>query len=332
MVSGIRSLKDLPVNEAVVLIRKDALDVFIQSNATSLGAKNSDRILAHKLAPVQVAINRILALSTGLPSFDYFLAAPSPRERLDGFQRECTEKVRAMPTSMLAYTPPPDPPPLDLIDRKRLGISDGEIVLLSGAAVDKLVPALLDCWARILAAVPEARLVLVPFNPAWGGRLFNRTLRHRLRVAFAPHGVSTDRVVLLDERHPRDVNQLLKLADIFLGSFPHAGATWLMKAIYFGVPPVVRGGPWLRGTGDQSFVRSVGLPELVGEETEDYVAVAVRLASDPAFRAEMRRRLAATRDTASFLEPESHSLQFADVIEALLAESGLLVAPEELAA
>lgn len=51
-----------------------------------------------------------------------------------------------------------------------------------------------------------------------------------------------------------------------------------------------------------SLLRAAGLPELVTQSTEEYEALAVALASDPAQLHAFRQRLAATRDSCALFD------------------------------
>ena len=51
----------------------------------------------------------------------------------------------------------------------------------------------------------------------------------------------------------------------------------------------------MRGRLASGILRRAGLHELIAASDEDYVALAVRLAKDAAYRAEIRERIAASR-------------------------------------
>ncbi|TMH83033.1 MAG: hypothetical protein E6H47_13295, partial [Betaproteobacteria bacterium] len=68
-----------------------------------------------------------------------------------------------------------------------------------------------------------------------------------------------------------------------------------MLAVACGLPIVTREGRFLRGRLASGILKRMGLPELVGQSEEDYVALAVKLARDTEYRAHIRERMAASR-------------------------------------
>jgi predicted O-linked N-acetylglucosamine transferase (SPINDLY family) len=100
---------------------------------------------------------------------------------------------------------------------------------------------------------------------------------------------------------PQEGNQILLQADVYLGSFPHGGATSAMLALVHGVPVAARETPWFRGTSDPSLLRSMGLKELIGADNQGFIDVAVRLGLDSAWRHDVKARIAARIGRAPFL-------------------------------
>src|SRR5262249_20272953 len=146
-------------------------------------------------------------------------------------------------------------------------------------------------WARVLAAVPQSRIVL-----QYRG-LDEPTTQTALRRIFAAHGVESDR---LDFRPGSAHPELLARygeCDIALDSVPYCGMTTTCEAIWMGVPVVtLPTGPLPFQRHGIAVLTTLGLPELIARDADDYLAIAVALARDPArlaaLRASLRARMA----------------------------------------
>ncbi len=219
--------------------------------------------------------------TTGGAQVDYYFTGNYYKAR--GFDAEFTEQCLAVndvgfgfsfpePRNAAEETP-------ELYSRAQLA-GDSRIVLTSGANFSKLHPELLQAWASILAACPEACLVLYPFPPHYG---YNKSaiVQHILRH-FAVLGDGIHRVKLLDSIPGRQkVMQVIRHADLALDSFPYPGVTTIVDTVEAGVPIVSLEGRTLRSSQSASILRSLGLGELLARDTGEYIEKAVALIRDP---------------------------------------------------
>ena len=91
---------------------------------------------------------------------------------------------------------------------------------------------------------------------------------------------------------------IYEVLDVALDTFHYAGGTTTCDALCMGVPVVSLAGQTAVGRGGVSILSNVGLPELVADDTEEYVRIAVELARDlsrlGALRASLRERMQAS--------------------------------------
>ena len=96
-----------------------------------------------------------------------------------------------------------------------------------------------------------------------------------------------------------------RLADLFLDTLPYNAHTTASDALWAGVPLVTCLGSTFAGRVAASLVTAAGLPELVTQSLEEYEALALRLAREPALLASIKSKLASNRDTCPLFDTPS---------------------------
>lgn len=280
-------------------IAADGIDVLVDlaghTNAARLG------IFARRAAPVQAHYIGYFA-STGLTEMDYWIgdAQVTPAATDSDF----SERVWRLPRTWMSYDGRAEAPPIAWAPAP-----DGAIRLGSFNNLRKLTPATLRLWARVLRALPEARLVLKTreLGDAANCEYLWRTLEGE--------GVARGRVELIDAgatpdwgSHMDAYNRLDLALDPVGGM---GGATTTCDALWMGVPVITLAGARMASRAASSMVTALGHAEWVAADEVEYVARAVALARDrdalTALRAGARERMAASplcdaRDLARCLE------------------------------
>lgn len=95
-----------------------------------------------------------------------------------------------------------------------------------------------------------------------------------------------------------------RLADLFLDTLPHNAHTTTSDALWAGLPVLTCRGTTFAGRVAASLLQAIGLPDLVTRSLDDYEALALRLAREPALLASLMERLARNRPTP----PALHTL------------------------
>jgi glycosyltransferase involved in cell wall biosynthesis len=285
-------LDGMGTDRAVDIIRAADLDVFLLGVFfQSYG--DVAPIVAHRLAPVQLATSAISPMTTGLGSFDIMISAKvcEPEDA----QAHYVERLHLadLPIQRFDFGDADgDVRAGRALVRARLGISDDTIVLTSGAAQPKLNRRLLEAWVEILGTAPDAVLVIYPFAANWKLRFHARQrLDEMLSAICKERGVDAGRIHILDPIPSEQVSDLLGASDIYLDSFPYAGATTVVEALRTGLPAVALAGDCQRGMQGAMWVREGGLPDLVASTVAEYVGIASRLATDEGARARARQTI-----------------------------------------
>jgi predicted O-linked N-acetylglucosamine transferase (SPINDLY family) len=271
---GWRSIVGVSDEEAAQLIRGDQIDILVDL----AGHTGANRLLAfaRKPAPIQVA-HFGYPDTTGLPTMDYritdaYADPPGTTERY------YTEKLIRLPDVAWCYGPAPgpdvNPPP---------ALDAGHITFGSFNNIPKITGEVIALWARILAAVPDSRLLLLSNGSAWGER--------RICDAFARCGVDRQRIKIVGRLPRQRYLELYRTVDICLDPFPYNGGVTTCDALWMGVPVISLAGNAYVSRQGVSMLSNLGLPELIAATPDAYVEIAVGLASDLARLRELRATL-----------------------------------------
>jgi len=252
--------------DVIKLIRNDKIDILVDL----AGHTDNNRlgVFAERAAPIQVTYLGY-PNSTGLQTVDYRITddITDPRE----YDEVYTENLIRLPGPFLCYKPPEFYP--DIVEPP---VKNNNFVTFgSFNNLAKINEAVVSLWASILNATPRSRLMLKskPFvDPG---------IRTRYEAMFLHHGISSDRLELIDwtldiESHLRLYNKI----DIALDTFPYNGTTTTCEALWMGLPVVTLKGNRHAGRVGASLLHHIGLDNCIGDTRERYQDIALSLAND----------------------------------------------------
>jgi len=156
--------------------------------------------------------------------------------------------------------------------------------------LDKISDAAIVLWSRILADLPEARLVVKHVM------IDDAEVRAALLKRFVANGIAAERVTCLGKTARNDHLLAFADVDISLDPFPQNGGVSTWESLYMGVPVVAKLGNTLSGRVAGAILASVGLTDFVASNDDEYAAIAQRWARRPSdlaiLRQDMRGRIA----------------------------------------
>ena len=158
----------------------------------------------------------------------------------------------------------------------------------------KITPEVFDVWMRLLHQVEGSVLWLLRDNEG---------AERNLRKEAQQRGIDPARLVFADRLPPEEHLARHRLADLFLDTLPYNAHTTASDALWAGLPVLTCMGDAFAGRVAASLLHAVGLPELVTANLDDYEALALKLARDPALLAEIKAKLAHNRDTCAVVRP-----------------------------
>ena len=287
-------------------IDADAIDVLLDL-AGHTGQQRM-RLFAQRAAPVQVTYLGYPG-STGVPNIDWILGDPvvTP-EAADAL---CSERVWRLPHGVFCYAPETDYPFPAMPDE----MATRPLTLASFNNVPKLTPRTLRLWARVLAAVPDARLLLKA--PSFGDASAVAAFSERLRAL----GVDLGRVVFRGPTGLTDMMAEYAEVDMALDPVPYNGGTTSLQAMWMGVPVVTMAGEHFVSRMGASFMTAAGLPEWVARSEDDVVAIAQRMAADRVGLLSLKRGLRARLQALPAWDVVAHTRAMEGAFEAMLNQA-----------
>jgi len=251
-------------------LRSDGIDVAVDLAGHAAGG----RIAALVRAPAPVQLTGFgYPHPTGLLRLDGRLtdAVMDPLDDEAAFGGGCEPPLRLARAAQCyrppADAPPPALPPLFSARRIAFGSLDDPC---------KITPSTASLWAGVLAAMPEARLVLK--DRAAG----SADAREAVVLRLAAAGIDAGRVEFLAAT-ATEVGHLdaYRAVDVVLDTLPWNGAASTCEALWMGVPVVTLAGDRPAGRIGASVLTAAGLGEWIATDREGFTRIATGLAGDP---------------------------------------------------
>jgi len=277
-------------NEDVVkLIRQLNIEVLVDLGGFTTHAR--PEILARRAAPIQVSYLGFPS-TTGASYIDYIIADQTVIP--EGEQKYYAEKVIYLPDS---YQPNDRARKIaeDPASRTELGLPADGFVFCCFNSGFKITPPIFGVWMRLLTQVDDGVLWLLGTNTI---------AEQNFRSEASQRGVSPDRLIFAPQT---DLAQHLarhRLADLFLDT-PYCNAhTTASDALWAGLPVLTCEGGTFASRVAASLLRAIEMPELITHSLEEYEALALKLARDPALLAATKDKLAKNLLTTPLFDTE----------------------------
>jgi predicted O-linked N-acetylglucosamine transferase (SPINDLY family) len=253
-----------------------------------------------RLAPVQCATWQH-PVTTGIQAVDYFISSRIlETEQADAHYSERLVRLEHLPTYYYRL-----PAPAPLRSRRDLGLDNGKTLYLCPQSLFKLHPDFDEFLSGILAADQQGEVLLIEgFQKHW-----TELLMRRFRKTI-PGAV--ERIRVLPRQTTQDFLNLLAAADVILDPIYWSGGITTLDALALGTPIVTLPSEFMRGRVTYACYQQMGVTDCVAATKGEYVDSAVRLGTNPQYRAEVQAKIlaangvlyenaAAVRDMERFL-------------------------------
>lgn len=301
--------------EALAAIRENRIDVLV--NLNGYFGQGRTRLFAQRAAPVQV--NYLGYPGTlGARYMDYIIADQHvlPLDHRAFY----SEKVAYLPNCYQANDRSKQIA-TRIFDRQRCGLPAEGVVFCCFNNVYKITPGIFDCWMRILKHVDGSVLWLLEDSASAAANLARQAVAR---------GVSADRIVFAERLPLPEHLARHRCADLFLDTLPYNAHTTASDALWAGLPVVTCRGETFAGRVASSLLHNLHLPELITATLEDYVRLAIELATHPEKRAAIKQKLADNRLTTALFDTALFTRHIETAYAAMVERHKAGLAPDHI--
>lgn len=250
----LRPIHTLTDRQVAELVLADEIDVLIDLHGLSSGARPG--IFALHPAPKQGTYLGFIG-TTGMPWFDFVIADryALPEELTTYF----TEKPLYIDGSFIPLTR--DDAPLPDATRSAFGLAEDAFVMAAFGNVYKITPEMFATWMALLKEIPKAVLWIIDDNPATTANL---------KAHATAANIDLNKIKFTPRTTHIEYKAKLKLADVFLDTFPYNCGSTSNDVINAGVPLVTISGKSLVSRMGGSILKNTKLETYICSTFEQY--------------------------------------------------------------
>jgi predicted O-linked N-acetylglucosamine transferase (SPINDLY family) len=259
-----RAIRELSDEQAAQVIRNDEIDILIDLNGLTDGTRLE--LLRWKPAPVQITYLGFIG-AVPLPELDYMLCddfvippgradsySPTPLPIPHLFQANDSKRATGRPMT-----------------RSEASLPEDRFVFCCFSRHYKITEEMFGSWMDILRESPTSVLWLARDNEWSEANLRDATIRA---------GIASERLIFAERIDPDMYMSRLRLADLFLDTFPYNAGTVASDALRMELPLLTLCGQSFVSRMAGSLLTALGMPEAIAISHAEYVSKAIHFSKD----------------------------------------------------
>ena len=258
-------ISKLSTKEILDIVYENNLQIAVNLTGHTLNAK--DDIFYHQVAPIQ--INYLGYPGTlGSKIYNYIIADKIvlPKE----FENNYSEEILYLPN---CYMPNQANREISKknFQRKDFNLPKNDFVFGCFNNSYKITPDIFSCWMKILKKTENSVLWLLQEDNVGKKNIEKEAIKN---------DVNPKRIIFADRVSSEDHLKRIGFIDLFLDTFPYNAHTTAGEAIRMGVPVLTKIGKSFASRVASSLLKNVGLEELITNNDDDYIKIAIKIATD----------------------------------------------------
>ncbi|RMF21413.1 MAG: tetratricopeptide repeat protein, partial [Cyanobacteria bacterium J083] len=284
-----RNIAQMNPYQVAQQIQADKIDILVDLAGHTKG--NSLIAFGLKMAPIQATYLGYYG-TTGLSTIDYWITDQvlHPADT----KEQSVEQIWRLPRCYVTYQPLADSPQV----KPSPVLTNKFVTFGSFNNISKLSDTTIQLWAKILRAVPNARLLLKS--------LFIQDIdkQSSILAKFAEYGLEKQRIKFCPRQSLIKHLAMYGEIDICLDPFPYNGCTSTCEAMWMGVPVLTLAGERKISRMGSSLLTAVGLTDWIADNKEEYIAKAQEFASKPQKLNDLRQSLRTKFQNSSLFDSQ----------------------------
>lgn len=237
-----------------------------------------------RLAPIQFVFGGHPD-TTGIDTIDYYL---SSKQYKPEFSKEFySENLVMFDNLPVCYKKPQIPD--KFLSLQELGLQEGYNYYFCPMMLQKIHPDFDDAVLKILQKDEKAKVIFVYPEKKVGHLQLTNRLKKKLSDLF-------ERVVMIEFLPTEKYMSMLHRVNVLLDSFYFGGGNTSYIANTIGVPMITWPGNFDRGMVTMALYEKMGIHEPIAKSADDYVDIAVHLATDHEYNKKVREKILANND------------------------------------
>ena len=275
-------VEGLPLEALARKIREDALHVLI---FPGIGLDH----ITIKLAALRLAAIQCNSWghpdTSGMPTIDYYLS--SDLMEPDDGQNHYTEQLVRLPNISINYLPPNNAvPPLT---RKDFGLPEDKVLYFCAQSLFKYLPQFDYIFPHIAQQVHDAQFVFFSSQKSAG---LTDIFIQRIARAFELAGLdASSHLIVMPRMDNAAFQAAARVCDVYLDSIEWSGCNTTLEALAYDLPVITYRASTMRGRHTYSFLKMMGFDELIANDLESYVQLAIRIGKDASMRERVRKEI-----------------------------------------
>lgn len=234
-----------------------------------------------RLAPIQ-CVTWGHGVTTGIPNIDYYISCQDMES--EDPQQYYSETLLLMKNLISYYLPYPTPK--EPFNFQSLNLPEASNTYLCAHSIFKMLPEFDPIINRILQEDPQGFIILLSGeHPVWQQILEKRLEDHC--------GENFHRIKFIPYQSPQEFLKLANSVDVILDPIPIVGGNTTYDTMLLGTPIVTLPTQISRGRVTYACYKKMRVLDCVATSKESYVKLAVKLATNKIYQAEISRKMIA---------------------------------------
>ncbi len=296
-------------------IRDDRLDILLFASDLTAKTTAATALAYHRLAPVQVA-SVVSSVPPKIDTIDFYIQGDLT---VADSESKHSDRLATIAGSGYYFNSELFGYPSMSIHRHQLGIDVNAVVFTCGTNWDDITPGTQRMWTKIIASVPNSILMLQSLQQETQPQsLPARMFSESMNFLFDEYHLDRKRLIFPQSSQSRSIAiSSLKIADIYLDTYPVSDAYSVASALFLGLPVVTLTGDVSRSRSGSALLQELGITDGISGSESDYINIATLLARNWDLRQKYCQSIQERILKAPFLDRRAYGRKIGDLLEHL---------------